>query len=244
MNKNELKNKIFDEILIYASEQSALNIIKDLPEEQDLKETIVPSLQFEINMKKLIKNHKRKEKYKKLLNISKRVAIILMIFILISTITIMSVEAFRIKFFNIITEWHEEYTRFRFQGQSTNLDKNQLSEITQKNNGLIYTPTYIPEGYELLNMQEAGELYRINYTKEDEKITFIQSQIDKTDTAMDTEGADLIKIVILGNEGYFIERDEINSLIWQNNEKVFTIHGALKQEELIKIAESIKSQEK
>lgn len=156
MNKNELKNKIFDEILIYASGQSALDIIKDLPREQDLKETIVPSLEFERKMKKLISNHKRKEKYKNSLYTLKRVAVILILFIILSTITIMSVEAFRIKFFNIITEWNEEYTRFSFQGESTNLDKNQSFEITQKNNGLIYTPTYIPEGYELLNMQELG----------------------------------------------------------------------------------------
>lgn len=241
---SKFKNKVFDEMLIYASEQSALNIIKDLPSEQDLKVINVPSLQFETKMKKLINSHKRKEKYKKLLSISKRVAIILIIFILLSSITIMGVEAFRIKFFNIITEYKEKYTRFRFQDENINLDKNESNKSNVKSSNLIYTLTYIPEGYELLDMQEAGKLYRADYINKDKKLTFIQSKIDRTNTAMDTENAHTINIVVAGNEGYFIEREGINSLIWQNNEKVFTIHGALEEEELIKIGEGIKLQEK
>ncbi len=111
-------------------------------------------------MKDLINKHKRKECCRSLLTISRRATIALIVIMLLSTVTIMNVDAFRIRFFNILTEWNDEYIQFRFEdNENIDLDRSQSSESSLETNAALYMPTYILEGYELLNIQETNDLY-------------------------------------------------------------------------------------
>lgn len=100
---------------------------------------------------------------------------------------------------------------------------------------------YIPQGFELLEIQR-GNINKIyQYANKNEEFVFINfSNISKKSngTNFDTEDAVLEEIMINGNNGY-IWSHNINYLLWQQNGIECFISGNISREEIIKIGENI-----
>ena len=78
-------------------------------------------------MNKLIRQEKRTPFMRSFINYSKRVAVIFLIFVTIAFATTMSVEAYRVKFFEIVTEVWEEFTSIIFKSKDHINDNNKLN---------------------------------------------------------------------------------------------------------------------
>lgn len=115
---------INDEFFYKYMENTENIIIKSLPKEEELTHKF--SKRFEKNMDKLIRQEKRTPFIRAFINYSKRVAAIFLIFVIIAFATTMSVEAYRVKFFEIVTEVWEEFTSIIFKSKDHINDNNKL----------------------------------------------------------------------------------------------------------------------
>lgn len=100
---------------------------------------------------------------------------------------------------------------------------------------------YIPEGYELINKDcsHRGILY--SYFSKSEPPFIIHKYSSSTEIDFDTEKGETEKIII-DNITFtiFTDTNKICSIIWNENDYIYRIEGALTKDELLKIAETVK----
>lgn len=130
---------IIDDDFLYNHMKSSENIIlENLPKEYELSHKF--SKRFERRMNKLIRQERRSPFIKSFINYGKRVAIIFLIFISIAFATTMSVEAYRVKFFEIVIEVWEEFTSIIFKSEES-IDDRKLIPVN---------PIYIPDDFKII----------------------------------------------------------------------------------------------
>lgn len=84
---------------------------------------------------------------------AKRAAILILILMAVMTVMTFSIEAFRIKLFNFITDVTEHYTSVQVKEvNEDNENKNIIAEWKD-----YYLPDYIPHNYKLANAQAFGD---------------------------------------------------------------------------------------
>lgn len=222
-------SKEIDEKLIMAFEIYNKNLCESLPTEQEL-EHITFSDAFEIKMQKLISMQKKSYFY--LINtVGKRVAIIVAAIIICLTATTFGVKAIRETVIEFITETFDKFTK-------VTVETEELDEQPE----LVKTvPTYIPAGYVKERETDTGAMYRVVYkNNEDNLISYNQVFGSGTVHNVDTEGAKCIEIKINNFEGIKYVKNGVNTVVFADNAYMYTIHGRISFEELIKMAESIK----
>jgi hypothetical protein len=114
----------------------------------------------------------------------------------------MGPEAYRAKFFNMVTEIRDRYIQFAFVEK---YNDNTVANIA-KNWQDVYLPTYMPDGFELVDMQKSkSNYYIISYkNKSNVNIYFNQFSIATYTFAVDSEDANVEKVKIKEKEAYFI----------------------------------------
>jgi intracellular sulfur oxidation DsrE/DsrF family protein len=237
-DNNETNNSIndADQRLLEAyykriGEAHISNILQDLDNRKDEIKNVEISDAFHnrmmafINMKK--KEENRKKRIKRIKRISSRVAIILLTLSVAFTVCTLSVEAFRVKVFNLFQDTKDNYTEVKAE-----------EEIDQEVKGYYY-PNYLPEGFTVENNKDLKSIRIIHFAKDDEIITFIQAQ-NESSFHLDTENAEVSDLFVNGNAGLLIIiKDKTTTVFWNNNEMSFSISGYINKEEIIKIAENI-----
>jgi hypothetical protein len=148
-------------------------------------------------------------------------------------LTTMSVEAFRIKLFNIVTEITEKYTKVSIVETESGLDLQIDWEA-------YYTPEYIPEGYAYSNSENFGDIKIIFFSdKTDKEIQFSQTPVNP-EYQIDTEKAIIADVTVNGEKGILVEKEGLRTLIWTTGERTFHIIGEIEKDEIIKMAKSLK----
>ncbi|GAU75871.1 outer membrane lipoprotein-sorting protein [Fusibacter sp. 3D3] len=146
----------------------------------------------------------------------------------------MSVEAFRVKIFNMVTDVTEKYTAIRFKENDTS---DALSRIEQWHS--YYYPDYIPEGYALVEAKGSGALKIMYFSNgSNDRIEFSQASID-ANLQVDTEDASIEDIEINGMAGIFVEKEDLSILLWATDTDAFYILGTLDKETFLNIAENL-----
>lgn len=106
-----------------------------------------------------------------------------------------------------------------------------------------YAPTYMTEGFVLGNIYgESTDDITVEYSNGDKMIVIDQF----TDGAMriDISGASVKENVTVGeNRALFVIKDEVVSVIWAIDNRIIHVWGNAPEEEIIKVAESIKKVE-
>ncbi|MGV8148208.1 MAG: DUF4367 domain-containing protein [Alkaliphilus sp.] len=186
---------------------------------------------FEGRMKLINKIANRKISWKMVLRYVKKIAIIILIVLVTSFATIMSVEALRIRFFEMITETLEKYTYIEYE--KTNIDIVDEEDT-------FYNPSYIPKGFVLIKHEIFHTTAILTYVNEEEiEIIFEQYSLEHTRMKIDTEGTTLNPIIIRGNEGYYFQNKGLTTIMWQEKQYGFIISSEAEKNILIKMAESI-----
>ena len=200
-----------------------------LPNEDELEKHIF-SEDFEKKMMNLIKLQK-KSYYQYINTVGKRVASIVVVFILCLFITVFSVKALREPFINFVVETYEKFT-------SIFVEKDTLDENIEFK---VMTPQYIPEGYvagEPLNDENS---YMCIYSNSDgTDLIYTQNLNGGWQGTIDTENSDYEKIKINSFEGIYYINKGMDCLVF--NDGIYTFHfsGYISKDEIIKIAESVK----
>ncbi len=229
------ENKIIEAYYEYIGETYVDSIVDELEDKkEEIKNTTFPK-KLDTWVQEYIKKEEKKENkirlIKNIKNQSKRAAIILLIIIAGISTLIFTVEAIRVRVFNYFIERNEKYTEIRVE------EENDIKtpELDWEN---YYQPTYMTKGYFFESSKGIGSIKVLKYSDGENQITFTQAN-NGTDFQLDTEDAVTENIIINGNEGFLIIKEDRSMIFWHNEEKSFTITGNIKKEEIVKIAESM-----
>lgn len=213
------------------------NIVEELSsKENEIDQVIVPkSLDnwFDSFDKKRKQMANRKKWMKRARKISSRAAVFIVILITCMTVVTMSVDAFRIRFFNFFVEEKSNYTEIEKKEDESN---QSIPDIAQEN---FFYLSYLPTEYSFESYTIVGDSIIIQYSSQEEIIIFNQSKGD-TKYQIDTEEADIREVPIGEGSGQFVLKDDRIMLFWSVNEQSFLIKGAISEQEIIKMAENMK----
>ena len=221
--QNELFEKAFEMML----EEAAAKADEKLGENIEIpSDEIIFSKEHEEKMKKLFRQEKRKENRKKNFKYAQRVACVFLAFVLVSGVTLFSVEAWRIKFLNFVLEINEPNTDFNFNGNggTTYSDDNVILH-------------YVPMGFEMFKDSSSESRISLHYDNGEQYFSFLTD--DKSaNISIDTEDATVENLIINGCDAIYSSNKNINILMWYDEETVYFVVGNILKEEIIKIAEN------
>ena len=232
MKANE--NKIMESFYHYIGENHINHVAEEFDRiSPDASETNTLDAWFDDYNKQLKKLDQKRKFRSRVQLLSKRVAIFIAIALVGIFVTTMSVEAFRIKLFNIVTEVTDKYTKVCIVETENSLE----SQIDWDS---YYAPEYIPEGYTFSNSEHFGEIKIIFYSDTSGKeIQFSQTPVNP-EYQIDTEDAVVTEVIVNAEKGILVEKEGLLTLIWTTGEKTFHIIGEIKRDEIIKMAGSLK----
>ncbi|MBQ8202734.1 MAG: DUF4367 domain-containing protein [Clostridia bacterium] len=224
-------SKEIDEKLIEAFEIYNQNLCKSLPSDEELRD-IMFSEAFEKKMEKLIRAQKKSYYY--LINtVGKRVAIIVLAIMISLTATTFSVKAIRESVIEFIAETFEKFTTVSVENDESDTEVEFVKTA----------PKYVPEDYSVESELETEVLYRIIYNNIDNNaIDYMQTVNLGTIANVNTESIAYERISIYSCEGMKYVKNGINAVVFADETYLYTIQGQVSFDELIKMAESIKTE--
>lgn len=175
-----------------------------------------------------------KHETKKQIGISrslKKISIIALVIGMTLLATCITPKAFRLRILNSLIRIENEYTEIQLTEEG--------SDQEYSNN---FEPTYIPEGFIKESITQNTDFESILYIKNDETLIFSQ-YTDKSILNIDTENAEVQKLLIDKMNGMLIQKGEFQTLSWNDTArgKIFAlvVNRAFRKEELVRIAESV-----
>lgn len=208
------------------------NILLDiLEEERDKdKEPHVFSKRYNKNMKKIIKEYSRTPMQEKFATIRKYVATILIIFILVNGILIATAEGYRENFFKIITTVYEKFTSIITEVE----DEHFYEELN------FIEPTYIPDGFKVVNYIETEITRKIDYRNDyNDIIVFMQGIITSEEIRIDSEGTSIEEMKISNQVVSYVFNKGIYNGFWNDEQYSYSITAMVSYEEFVKIIEGV-----
>ncbi|WP_312812772.1 DUF4367 domain-containing protein [Sedimentibacter sp.] len=238
LNKKQ-KESLFEVLLSYAVKESAKKEINEMPTEEQIKESMNFSGEFENKMQGLIKKERHKRILKRAYVYSKKVAVFVSIIISIGFGTLMTAEAVQNAVISTVVEWYEDHNGFIFKNTSDKSSEEILNESK------IKIPSYIPEGFELSESEDYDSFKLYVYKNEEGKNLVFNATVvtDKNETFIDNEHTDYEIIEINNNEVYLFSgkgRDyDYASVIWTEGNIKYEIDSWIGVIEVIRIAKSL-----
>ena len=205
----------------------------DFSEETIIQHTF--SKRFERKMARLIRQ--QKSFYFPMIRtpIRRTVTIMVTLIIILST-TVISVSALREAFIHFITEIFDTHTEVQ------TIQDNTASELFED----IYAVTNIPDGFEIVfqndNIEETPALIT-EYRNGQQRIIFSQYIKFRYNVNVNTEGYEMVRIDINGNEGFMIEMIDNIYIAWDNGDYILTISSNVGKNALIDMANSVQKAE-
>lgn len=222
------KDFIDDQILSENIKTAEIKILDNLPEEKEL--SYVFSKRFEKKMNKLIKREKRTPFMRMFIRYGERVAIIFLVIVSISFVTTMSVEAYRVRFFEKITEVWEEFTSIIFKSEE-GIHDGKLTPVT---------PEYLPKDFSVIEEDLSDYVNTIIYVSIDnEEMFYEQRLISHGEILLDTEDIEVKTMEIGDTLINWFNNKEVNQIYWSDDLYIYTLISPIDMEEIIKITKSI-----
>ena len=99
---------------------------------------------------------------------------------------------------------------------------------------------YIPQGFEKVGERITANVVLLSYSKGDEyfRISVNAAASAKSEIENATE-----KVKVNSFTGMYSSADGVNSLLWSDNDRVYSVTGNISKDEIIKIAEGVKHNE-
>lgn len=218
-----------DDDFLYAHTNRAEDfMLEQIPKESELFHIF--SKKFNHKMKALLKYEKRTPFMRRFVRYSKTAIATILITISLTFAATMSVEAYRVRFFEIVTHIWEQLTSITISS-----NENAGSDIL-----VAYEPTYLPDGY--LASDRTSDKYEqtIIYTNSaSDNIYFSQYLLTQGEAIIDTEGIESETIEIDGQSVTCIENKGVIQVYWNDSRHSFYIMGSMDKTELVRMAQSI-----
>ena len=224
--------KIMSAYFDYIGEMHLENICRGLDEQKEEIDRIQVPESLDAWFIRFMDQHRKKESRGRLFTglrkaSSKAAVILLVLFVSMMVITV-SVDAFRIKVYNLLFESNEKYSSVRVDelGDEMNWED-------------FYFPAYVPKGFQVKSARELKQVRIIEFTDDKgEYITFFQST-NGNDMQMDTEAGDQREVMVNDRVAILSEKSGKSILFWHNDECSFWLTSGLDGEVLVRIAESV-----
>ena len=207
------------------------NILLDqLEEERDKNmDPHVFSKDYKKKLGKNIKEYSRAHVQRKFITLRKYVAGFLILFILTNSLLFATAQEYRERFFQIINTVYDKFTSI-----VTEVEEGPFEEEMS-----FTQPSYIPEGFDLINDMQTDITRKMDYINENKVIELKQSIITSGETQIDTENTSIEEMKI--NEqiiNYYFNKGMYNAY-WNDNIFSYSITAEVSLEELIKIIEGV-----
>lgn len=209
--------------------------LEEMPSEEKLSEdeALTFSSAFEQKMKRLIRRADHPIRYR-----IAQIAACLLLAALLSGCTVLAISpAARAAFVGWVREVSEGWFVYRYTGEDQTVPEN-----------VVYCPTWVPDGYELITEPEnRTHMIAIYENPEGDTILFncymntesMNLQIGEDTQLIDTYVSNIPADLYIGNTS-----GAVNHLIWEdeNKQMIFWIASTLDGETMVKIAESVEAQ--
>lgn len=177
----------------------------------------------------------RKIRYDVFFNtVGKKVAAIILCFVIAFTTTVMSVDALRDGLFELIEKVYSRFSQITFDPVQSTYSTPEVFEE--------YSITNIPEGFVLETdyINESLFMKEQVFTKGNNSICFGQALAETADFSVDTEGITTQTVEFDNKEFLCFSNKGIRYAIWTEGDYAFTIHSKLPMEKILEMAVSVK----
>lgn len=231
----EYENLVFEKVFsIYCAEESK-EIFKEI-REREKHETEGKQV-----IEKLFNKKERKENLNTLGNIFKKGFLFAASFVLVAIISVSSVvvasadirEVVTDIIYHLVFEENERYTKISPAKTNDFIDP-ELYDWEG-----AYAPTYMPEGFEFSSRDDLNKCHSVEYSNGNQIIAI--SQFTDNTYNIDTENASKITYTnINSSEAIIVTKDDYSAISWSSNNCMFWVYGSCDENELIKIAKSMR----
>lgn len=217
---NDFEDKILDDLLADAMD--------DLyPDFQDLstEDEIEPSKEFQDSMEKMFREEKNRLRGKLFRHRIPRIAAVFALFLVLAFITI-----------NTTSAWKEPLYNFFFR-PANDENKTKVEIATDEEMDMDkYLPDYVPEGFELIENNYNAEIDQYTYRYESGN-SYFSLMVSSNQEDLYTNLSSFTEIEY--NHKIFYGNN-MDTILWNNNNYYFLILSNLNQNVILKIADSIK----
>ncbi len=232
MTSEDRNKELFDSLLKAAISDALRDEMDALPSNKELNEKYPTSAELDKRIKKLISEQKIKSKIRHFVKSNRKIAACFMVIIVLSSATLLSVEATRNVILNTFVNQFGKYTQIQFQDSSA--DGQQMD---------IFRPAYLPEGYKKISEEIYGNSALLVYSNEsDTEIVLKQRKAEEGTSLIDNENTNYTEVDISGNTAYLfkaVKDDNYNVLLWKSHDVVFELTSKVNSDELIRIGNSL-----
>lgn len=205
----------------------------DFSEETIIQHTF--SKRFERKMARLIRQQKSFY-FPMIKTPMRRIVTIMVTAVIVLSTMVMSVSALREAFIRFITEIFDTHTKVQ------TIQDDTAPESFKD----IYAITNIPDGFEIVfqndDITEAPALIT-EYRNGQQRIIFSQSIKSRYVVNVNTEGYEMTKVDINGNEGFIVDFADDIYIVWDNGDYILEIDSNIGKDTLIDVAKSVQKAE-
>ena len=218
--------KLNDDIFIALFKKGAYEFLEKISSNYSAESESVLSEACDKKMLALVKKEVHKDNARKNLRRAAKIAAAVIIFLVVCSVTILSVEAFRVPVFNLFIRSDENSTHISVGDAPTSL----LS---------FNEPSYLPSGYELEKTEDFGGMDTLIYINDQGNTIIITRYSTGSNFSIDTENAEVGNLDINQYEGLYSIKDGTVLLTFRTAEYAYLITAPIDLSEAVKIAESI-----
>ena len=146
-----------------------------------------------------------------------------------------SSETFRVRVFSMFAEDHGQYTAIGLRE-----DEQKAFDVPNGWEGMYY-PTYIPDGFEVINVENLSEqIFLISFeNKNNEYLTF-EEMTEDAESNIDTENAQVYYTEIHGNTALVSVKADLTIVSWKEQNRILSVvfDGEV-EEDALKVAKSV-----
>ena len=146
-----------------------------------------------------------------------------------------SSETFRVRVFSMFAEDHGQYTAIGLRE-----DEQNAFDVPNGWEGMYY-PTYIPDGFEVINVENLSEqIFLISFeNKNNEYLTF-EEMTEDAESNIDTENAQVYYTEIHGNTALVSVKADLTIVSWNEQNRILSVvfDGEV-EEDALKVAKSV-----
>lgn len=194
------------------------------------------SKRFSRVMDKAFQRERRQVMIRSLPKTLNRVAVILFVCLFMFSVSIVSVQALRVDFLNLLISFQKEYTSIHLDSINMVVGDSLIVPWSAS-----YAPIYVPVGYKIIRINYSEHMKAIYFEKDSNKSISYYEYADANAANLDTENADLIEEVhVNGFKGLFIEKDGYTTVAWAMQNRMFIIVAQIDRDEIVRIAENVK----
>lgn len=222
-----MSKPLSEEFLYQYIPMAEQDMMEAMPAEAALEHAF--SKRFCRKMKALVKYERRSPAGRFAAAFGRAAAAVLLVAVLLNTILVGSVEAYREKFFEIVQTVTEKFTSFFVE-----------SEDAPSNEFVPIDPPYVPEGFEMIEQFGDAVSYTVIYMSEEgQEIYYVQSLVVDGETHVDTEEASVELVQIEECTVYVVTKNGTTQLSWIDSNNEFLIISNTAYEDVLLMAEKI-----